>query len=81
MNDREASSPSQFWRRSLRLFCPVQSFRGGTLSNTDGIFVTESSFGPFEQDALYAVHNDGNTVDIDWMDIAEGLSLTGCHVQ
>jgi 3-phytase len=50
-------------------------------SNTDGIFVTESSFGPFEQGALYAVHNDGNTVAIDRMDIAEGLSLTGCHVR
>jgi 3-phytase len=51
------------------------SFRGKTVSNTDGIFVTEQSFGPFEQGAFYAVHNDGNTVAFDWTNIATALGL------
>ncbi len=56
------------------------SFQGDVVSNTDGIFVTEKSFGPFEQGALYAVHNDGNTVAIDWTDIAGGLGLSSCQI-
>lgn len=57
------------------------SFQGDVVSNTDGIFVTEKSFGPFEQGAFYAVHNDGNAVAIDWADIAGGLGLSGCQAQ
>jgi 3-phytase len=53
----------------------VGSFRGETVSNTDGIFVTERSFGPFEQGAFYAVHNDGNTVAFDWANIVEELGI------
>lgn len=51
------------------------SFRGKTVSNTDGIFVTEQAFGPFEQGAFYAVHNDGNTVAFDWTSISTALDL------
>jgi 3-phytase len=53
----------------------VGSFRGETVSNTDGIFVTERSFGPFERGAFYAVHDDGSTVAFDWADIAEELGI------
>jgi 3-phytase len=67
-----------FERKSLAY---AGSFQGDVVSNTDGIFVTEKSFGPFEQGAFYAVHNDGNAVAINWADIAEGLGLSGCSVQ
>ncbi len=54
----------------------VGAFRGETVSNTDGIVVTERAFGPFEQGAFYAVHNDGNTVAFDWADIADALDFS-----
>lgn len=57
----------------------VGAFRGEMVSNTDGIFVTEDAFGPFERGAFYAVHNDGNTVAFDWTDIASALDFpAGC---
>lgn len=62
-----------FERRSMD---HVGSFRGETVTNTDGIFVTEEAFGPFRRGAFYAVHNDGNTVAMDWTDIADGLGLS-----
>jgi 3-phytase len=58
----------------------VGAFRGETVSNTDGIFATEQAFGPFEQGAFYAVHNDGSTVAFDWTDIAAALDLEGSCV-
>lgn len=51
------------------------SFRGQTVSNTDGIAVTERAFGSFPRGALYAVHNDGNTGVFSWALIADALRL------
>jgi len=42
--------------------------------NTDGIALTSAAFGPFAAGAFYAVHDDGNTVGIDWAAIAEALA-------
>jgi 3-phytase len=53
----------------------VGAFRGETVINTDGIFATEQAFGPFENGAFYAVHNDRGTVAFDWTDIAAALDL------
>jgi 3-phytase len=53
----------------------VGAFRGETVTNTDGIFATEEAFGPFENGAFYAVHNDRGTVAFDWTDIAAALDL------
>ncbi len=60
----------------------VGAFRGETVANTDGIFVTERAFGDFERGAFYAVHNDRSTVAVDWTAIADALGLTGdCPAQ
>jgi 3-phytase len=72
----EANTFHVFERRSLAY---AGSFQGDAISNTDGIFVTETAFGPFQQGAFYAVNNDGNTVAVDWGDIAEGLNLSDCQ--
>jgi 3-phytase len=72
----ETSNTFHLFERSS--FRYAGSFRGQTVSNTDGIFVTERSFGPFEQGALYAVHNDGNTCAFAWSAIAGALDLSAC---
>ncbi|WP_199774309.1 phytase [Salinibacter altiplanensis] len=60
----------------------VGAFQGKTVTNTDGIFVTERAFGDFERGAVYAVHNDRSTVAVAWAAIAEALGLTrDCPVQ
>jgi len=53
---------------------PVGSFRIDGVLNTDGIALTSAAFGPFAAGAFYAVHDDGNTVGIDWAAIAEALA-------
>lgn len=53
----------------------VGSFRGERVSNTDGIVATEQAFGPFEDGAFYAVHNDKSTIAFDWANIADALGL------
>lgn len=61
-----------FDRRTLD---PLGSFRGRTVLNTDGVALTQVSFGPFDTGAFYAVHNDGNVAAFRWGDIADGLGL------
>lgn len=68
-----------FDRQSLE---HIGAFRGKTVTNTDGIVATEQAFGPFENGAFYAVHNDGSTVGFDWADIAESVGLQrNCETQ
>ena len=51
------------------------SFTGATTRNTDGVALTQTSFGPFPAGAFYAVHNDGNIAAFSWADIAAALEL------
>lgn len=51
------------------------SFRGRTVTNTDGIALTPRPFGGFPAGAFFAVHNDQSTVAFSWADIAEALTL------
>jgi 3-phytase len=55
------------------------SFQGPVVANTDGIFVTERAFGPFERGAVYAVHDDGNTAAFAWADITDALGFGACE--
>ncbi len=59
-----------------REFMHVGSFSGPNTTNTDGVWLTQESFGPFEHGAFYAVHDDGNVSAFDWGQIAEKLGLT-----
>jgi 3-phytase len=51
------------------------SFSGPNTTNTDGVWMTQKSFGPFEQGAFYAIHNDGNVSAFDWNQIKSSLNL------
>lgn len=53
----------------------IGGFKGEITRNTDGIWLTQKSFGPFEHGAFYPVHDDGSVTAISWSDIADALSL------
>lgn len=61
-----------FDRRTL---AHAGSFRGRTVMNTDGIALTQRSFGDFPSGAFYAVHDDGNVAAFSWADIAGAVGL------
>jgi 3-phytase len=54
----------------------VGSFEIEGVLNTDGIALTQQSFGPFKGGVFYAVHDDGNVAAATWQDIAQSLNLT-----
>ena len=51
------------------------SFRGNTTLNTDGIALTQRSYGDFPSGAFFAVHDDGNVAAFSWAAIADALKL------
>lgn len=50
-------------------------FRGEITRNTDGIWLTQKNFGPFDMGLFHAVHDDGSVAAFSWKDIADALSL------
>lgn len=59
-----------FDRRTLKL---IGAFTGKQTANTDGIALTQNSFGEFPTGAFFAVHNDGNVSAIPLDDIVNNL--------
>jgi len=53
----------------------IGGFKGEITRNTDGIWLTQKSFGDFVNGVFYAVHDDGSVTAIAWSDIANALSL------
>ena len=53
----------------------IGGFGGEITRNTDGIAITQKSFGDFKHGAFYPVHNDGSLTAISWEDIAKTLDL------
>lgn len=53
----------------------IGGFGGEITRNTDGIAITQNSFGDFTYGAFYPVHNDGNLTAISWENIAKTLGL------
>ncbi len=51
------------------------TFGGEITTNTDGVALTQQSFGDFENGAFFPVHDDGSVTAISWSDIAEALDL------
>lgn len=67
-----------FDRQTLEL---IGSFTSERIRNTDGIALTQRSFGPFPTGALYAVHDDQAVGAISWDAIANALELrTDCAI-
>ncbi len=57
----------------------IGSFTGDRIRNTDGIALTQRSFGPFASGAFYAVHDDQAIGAVSWDAIAGALDLrTDC---
>ena len=74
--DEETNTFHVFDRETLE---HLGSFTGATTRNTDGVALTQTSFGPFTAGAFYAVHNDGNIAALSWAAIARELGLrTDC---
>jgi 3-phytase len=70
--DRRDNRFYLFDRETLKY---IKTFRGHVVRNTDGIAVTERSFGPFARGAFYAVHDDGNICAYDWREISKLCAL------
>jgi 3-phytase len=81
MTDQHENDDNKFLvfdRKSLEY---LGAFKGKITRNTDGIWVTERSFGNFERGAFYAVHNDGSVTGMDWAQIAQELNLSSSCVE
>lgn len=61
-----------FDRKSLK---HIGTFGGEITLNTDGIALTQKSFGEFPDGAFYPVHDDGSVMGFSWSDIASALKL------
>ena len=59
----------------------IGGYKGEITRNTDGIWLTQKSFGDFEHGAFYPVHDDGSVTAISWTDIADALSLKNSCTQ
>lgn len=53
----------------------IGGFGGEITRNTDGIAITQQTFGNFKNGAFYPVHNDGSLTAIAWEDISKILDL------
>ncbi len=53
----------------------IGGFSGLVTRNTDGVALTQSSFGEFNDGAFFPVHDDGSITAINWDDIAGTLGL------
>lgn len=74
---RDATVFHLFDRRTLDY---TGGFVGGTVANTDGIWLEQRATQRFPQGALYAVHDDQGLVAFDWRDVASALDLPACEV-
>ncbi len=53
----------------------IGTFGGEVTRNTDGVALSQQSFGNFTYGAFYPVHDDGSVAAIAWSEIAEVLQL------
>lgn len=53
----------------------IGGFSGEITRNTDGIAITQKSFGDFSNGALYPVHDDGSLTAFDWNEISAILRI------
>ncbi|MCW9708433.1 hypothetical protein [Fodinibius salsisoli] len=72
-HESEANKFQVFNRETLQ---HIGTFKGAITRNTDGIWLTQQSLGPFEEGAFYPVHDDGSVTAIGWSKIADALDLS-----
>jgi 3-phytase len=75
MTDQHKTPDNKFEVFDRETLEHLGTFKGEITRNTDGIWLTQKSFGPFPKGAFYPVHDDGSVTAISWEDIAEALSL------
>lgn len=73
--DQHPSTDNRFQIFDRRSLAHLGTVKGEITRNTDGIWLSRRSFGPFSGGALYPVHDDGSVTALDWREIAAGLSL------
>lgn len=56
-------------------FRHLGAFRGAVANTTDGVALTQRSFGPFPAGAFYASHFDAGVAAFSWADIAAAVGL------
>src|SRR5699024_8680247 len=79
MTDQNENSTNKYQIFDRKTLKHLGTFKGEITRNTDGVWVTEQAFGPFEKGAFYTVHNDGSVTAFDWAEIMERLNLpSGC---
>ena len=80
ITDQHESNENKFQVFHRQTLQYLGGFKGAITRNTDGIWLTQTSFGQFEAGALYPVHDDGSITAMNWNDIAEALGLkSSCH--
>ena len=75
MTDQHKSEENKYVVLDRQTLSYLGAFRGEITRNTDGIWLTQHAFGPFEMGAFYAVHDDGSVTAFDWAEIARVLGL------
>lgn len=68
--DRGQSRFHVYGRESLD---PITTFSGETAANTDGVWLTQRSFGPFSLGAFYVVHDDRTVAAFDLAEVMSGI--------
>ncbi|MFH5882982.1 phytase [Halalkalibaculum sp. DA3122] len=78
MTDQHESPENKFQVFERQSLDYIGTFKGEITRNTDGIWLTQQSFGDFPQGAFYPVHDDGSVTAIDWQQVASQLGLSYC---
>ncbi len=55
----QAKGDNTFYIFDRKTFEKVAAFKSETTQNTDGVWLTQTPFGPYKKGVFYAVHNDG----------------------
>ena len=75
MTDQHESDENKFQLFDRESLTHIGTFKGEITRNTDGIWLTQHSFGDFEQGAFYPVHDDGSVTAISWAEISQAFNL------
>lgn len=76
ITDQHESPDNKFQVFDRQTLEHVGTFKGEITRNTDGIWLTQQSFGPFEKGAFYPVHDDGSVTGFDMEKVGQALDLS-----
>lgn len=75
MTDQHETDINKFQVFDRETLEHLGTFKGELTRNTDGVWLSQRSFGPFEKGAFYPVHDDGSVSAFSWQEIADKLGL------